>query len=263
MKAIQGFCSSCTCISPYAPVLAHDNGRLEVFNSVIYHHPTENANLLYGILRAHKTFENLGTFTLARGLREIRRIQQAKDEQAQKDPKGKSRASDVEQPHEEKQRLLERENSNALGLTSRLQSADSLTEVRVDSISGTQAEGTAAAGGGAAGESVEDTTFSQPLMSPTATSPPSGAFPPLPAVSEKARGKMRDRGRSLSLETDASLDRVALAGVGRNGFVPSQEWVRNLSEPYLFVITLMLYGLGDFMAARVRSILRFCGTFNL
>lgn len=150
--------------------------------------------------------------------------------------------------------MLERENTNALGLTSRLQSADSLTEVRVDS---TQEEGTAAVSGGAAADATEDTTFSQPLMSPTATSPPSSGFPPLPAVSEKARGKMRDRGRSLSLETDASLDRVALAGVGRNGFVPSQEWVRRTSINYIFLsFDSCFIALGDLMAARVCPFLR-------
>lgn len=61
----------------------------------------------------------------------------------------------------------------------------------------------------------------QPLMSP----PLDGTMTDAPSsVSEKVRGKMKAR-RSLSLDTTSSLDRIAAAGVGRNGFVPSQEWV--------------------------------------
>lgn len=198
-------------------------GRLEAFNAVISHHLPENANLVYGILRAHKTFEDLGTFTLARGLREVKRIQLAKEEQANKaDAKGKSRAvGEHEQPHEEKQRLLERENSSALSLSSRVQSVDSLAEVRVVPRDGVPVDGT---GHTAAAEELPSV---QPLMSPTTESPP--AHGAQSSVSEKVRGKMRER-RSLSLDTDASLDRVAAAGVGRNGFVPTQEWVSALSE---------------------------------
>lgn len=196
---------------------------LEAFNAVISHHLPENANLVYGILRAHKTFEDLGTFTLARGLREVKRIQLAKEEQANKaDAKGKSRAvGEHEQPHEEKQRLLERENSSALSLSSRVQSVDSLAEVRVVPRDGVPVDGT---GHTAAAEELPSV---QPLMSPTTESPP--AHGAQSSVSEKVRGKMRER-RSLSLDTDASLDRVAAAGVGRNGFVPTQEWVTSWQQ---------------------------------
>ena len=44
------------------------------------------------------------------------------------------------------------------------------------------------------------------------------------APSEKARGKMR-AGRSMSDDMTGSLERLAASGVGRNGFVPTQEWV--------------------------------------
>jgi hypothetical protein len=47
----------------------------------------------------------------------------------------------------------------------------------------------------------------------------------VPTTSVKARGKMKAR-RSTSLETSSSLDRAAAARVGRNGFVPTDEWVR-------------------------------------
>jgi hypothetical protein len=45
-------------------------------------------------------------------------------------------------------------------------------------------------------------------------------------VSEKARGKMKAR-RSVSMDATGSLERIAAAGVGKNGFVPTQEWVRS------------------------------------
>jgi hypothetical protein len=128
------------------------------------------------------------------------------------DTKGKSRAAEEEydQPHQEKQRLLEREN--ALGISSREQSADNLTEVRV--IPRDQQE--------PAGH-VEGITSSHPLMSPSIEQAMFSSSPN--AVSEKARGKMPER-RSTSLDTDNSLDRATATQVGWNGFVPTQEWVR-------------------------------------
>ena len=60
---------------------------------------SDNANLVNGILRAHKQFEDLGTFTLARGLREIRRAQAAKDDRSRQEggvDKGKKRAENEE-----------------------------------------------------------------------------------------------------------------------------------------------------------------------
>ncbi|KAI0003245.1 high-temperature-induced dauer-formation protein-domain-containing protein [Russula compacta] len=193
---------------------------LEVFNSVIAYHPSENPNLIYALLRAHRTFEDLGTFTLARGLRDVRRIQRAQEEQSRThDTKGKSRAAEEEydQAHQEKQRMLEREN--ALGISSTAQSVDSLTEVRViprDSSPQQEPPG-----------QVEEVPSLQPLMSPTTEQ---GMFSSLPtSVSEKARGKMRER-RSVSLDTDNSIDRATATAVGWNGFVPTQEWVTSWQQ---------------------------------
>ena len=57
---------------------------------------------------------------------------------------------------------------------------------------------------------------------------------PASPVSEKARGKMKER-RSLSVETVSSLDRVPL-NIGRNGFVPTQEWVTSWQQGLALVI---------------------------
>jgi hypothetical protein len=189
--------------------------RLEIFNAVIAYHPSDNPNLIYALLRTHRTFEDLGTFTLARGLRDVRRIQRAKEEQSQ-DTKGKSRADgeEYDQAHEEKQRMLEREN--VLGISSNEPSADNLTEVRV--IPRDEQE--------PAGQPEEETPSSPSPMSPITTTTEQAAFSAFPGaagVSEKARGKMRER-RSVSLDTDNSLDRTTATAVGWNGFVPTQEW---------------------------------------
>jgi len=65
-------------------------------------------------------------------------------------------------------------------------------------------------------------------------------------ISEKARGKMRARSTD-SVDTTASLERLTLAGVsvGRNGFVPTQEWVTSWQQglpldPVLLTIAELL-----------------------
>jgi High-temperature-induced dauer-formation protein len=217
MKATQDSCSLCKSLRPAEVYRLNHDSRLEIFNSVIAYHPSENPNLIYALLRAHRTFEDLGTFTLASGLREVRRIQRAKEEQSHAvDAKGKSRAAgeEYDQPHQEKQRMLEREN--ALGISSTEQSDDNLTEVRVVPRDSPQQEVTGNA---------EENPSPHPLASPTIEQVTFASFST--AVSEKARGKMPER-RSLSLDTDNSLDRATATTVGRNGFVPTQEWVRIL-----------------------------------
>lgn len=133
MRGTPGYSSSCAAESPSFRLTLTLLSRLEAFNSVILHSLADNPNLVYGVLRAHKMFEDLGTFTLARGLREVRRIQLAKEEQARKgDTKGKGRALEDlesgEEPATEKARMLESEatskresseHSLELSLTSR------------------------------------------------------------------------------------------------------------------------------------------------
>ena len=191
----------------------HAFERLETFNAVILHHLSENQNLIYGLLTAHKSFEDLGTFTLARGLREIKRIQLAKEEQLKKmegilksnrNNSGDAPGEDGD-PHYEKARLLENEGVTP---SRRSDSTDSVSE-HSRPLRHTLSQG-------------RDTPPS--LGSSAAGSPMTTAD-----VSEKSRGKMKER-RSISLDTTGSLDLTAAAGVGRNGFVPTQEWVRSHSN---------------------------------
>jgi len=168
-----------------------------VFSSVIYHHASQNPNITYGILQSRKTFEDLGTFTLARGLREVKRAQQAKE--ANQQGKGKGSVDEVEMADAgaEKARLLENEGA----------SRDSnSTEREMDD--------------GSARASLGEDVLTRPLMSPNAELPYATVDS---IISEKARGKMRAR-RSVSVDTINSLDRASL-NIGKNGFVPTQEWV--------------------------------------
>ena len=196
--------------TPFAHSIADLISRLEVFNSVILHNLADNPNLIYGMLRAHKTFEDLGTFNLARGLREVRRVQLTKEEQARNgDTKGKGRAlgdlESGEEPSTEKARLLESEAS------SRRESSETNPNPPLSSTASPQRE-----------LSLDDET-PRPLVPPT--------IGPMPedTLSEKARGKMRERS-SISLEMTTSLERIALAGIGRNRFVPTQEWVTSWQQ---------------------------------
>ncbi|KAF8964015.1 high-temperature-induced dauer-formation protein-domain-containing protein [Flammula alnicola] len=191
---------------------------LEVFSSVIYYHLGENPNITYGILQSRKTFEDLGTFTLARGLREVKRAQLAKEELAKRlanpNSKGKTPVHDIEMGDAgaEKARLLESEGASRGG--------DS-QEREQDSESPRGSQG--------------DETVTRSLMSPTSET---GPYTQDSSISEKARGKMRER-RSLSIDTISPLDRLPLT-IGRNGFVPTQEWVTSWQQG-LLLDTVMIF----------------------
>ena len=169
-----------------------------MFNSVIFHQLSDNPNLLYAILTAHKTFQELGTFTLPRALREIKRTELAREEQAaqlERDRKGLgNQEDDLERgdPHAEKVRLLQQE--------------DGTLDREAESSHDPNMEGE------------EEPTVSRPIV------PQSTESVPGTPTSEKARGKMRER-RSHSLDENSSAERTMSAGIGRNGFVPTQEWV--------------------------------------
>lgn len=178
--------------------------RLEVFNAVLLRNLSDNPNLVYNIVRAHQTFEDLGTFTLARGLREIRRKQLAKEERARDSSdkqKGRASQSDAERPSpgDEKARLIRSESRDDV--------PDDIEAQR---------------------QSASEDRTGRPLMSPTlpTSSVLTEALPGGP--SEKVRGKMRARAESEDLT--GSLERLAASGVGRNGFVPTQDWVTSWQQ---------------------------------
>ena len=142
-------------------------------------------------------------------------MQLAKEEQARKQArnlKGKgSDNTDREAPEHEKARLLSTENRDAIGLSTEV---DLEARMPQDRPRMTRNESSALASEGEADQNNSE-------QSPVSTSTNDAAQ----SKSEKARGKMRERQRSESVDMSGSLERIAAAGVGRNGFVPTQDWV--------------------------------------
>ncbi|KLO07390.1 hypothetical protein SCHPADRAFT_922914 [Schizopora paradoxa] len=182
---------------------------LEVFNGIIQNRLNDNPNVVYAVIRSHKVFEDLGTFTLASGLREVKRIELTREEQARLDSK-KGGIVDLEKG---------RTSSNEYYETTSTSSATPETRNSGEvSLRGSDSEMIASA---------------QPLMSPSGEE-----FPTIASISEentshpseKARGKMPARTSSLSEDMMHELERLASSGVGRKGFVPTQEWVSSWQQ---------------------------------
>ena len=163
---------------------------------------SENANLLCGVLSSHTLFEDLGTFTLAKGLREIRRIQEAREDQTRRPDTHDRTLDDSSSASREKTRLMENESNNSTVTPTR----------QVDVSTPTLRQS----------EDLEDAAPSS-----AAPSTPGNISDPERDLSEKARGKMKER-RPSSLDMSPNLERLAAAGIGRNGFVPTQEWVSEI-----------------------------------
>jgi hypothetical protein len=188
-------------------------GRLDTFNSILLRHPSQNPHLLYLMLRSHILFEDLGTFTLARALRDIKRREEEERNKSQMPPtKGKSPTrgdgAAGQQAHEEKARLLAAEGVEPHSLGG---------DIDIP------------------GDNVSASLGNMRISSPPPTSSTSwggqdvaGTSDGEPYISEKARGKMRQRNESLDLTATAEL--AAAAQVGRNGFIPTQEWVTSWQQ---------------------------------
>ncbi|KAH6918882.1 high-temperature-induced dauer-formation protein-domain-containing protein [Coprinopsis sp. MPI-PUGE-AT-0042] len=189
---------------------------LEAFNSVIQYHLNENPALILDILTSHKVFEDLGSLTLISGLREVKRRELAKEELAKRNAtaspppskdKGLAQDSEPADPVAEKAALLQNETWNR---GASLEEAASSSP----SLSGNFDQ---AGGPSDTGDEEEDTL--------------GGMSSPL---SEKARGKLRQKRSPSSMSIDMSsislnLDQMALS-VGRNGFVPTQDWVTSWQQ---------------------------------
>jgi len=175
---------------------------LEVFNSIIYHNLDENVNVTYGILRSHRVFENLANFTLPSALREIRRIQLQKARNPSKES-----ISTLTNASLEKAQQLESEGVDTPSRRSFSRSGSvSLSSPNDPMLPLLPSEGSALLDGDS---SVPESTEHV-------------------ALSEKAKGKRPQRSESLSLST--TLEQVAQSGVGRNGFIPTQEWITSWQQ---------------------------------
>ncbi|ODN80001.1 hypothetical protein L202_03866 [Cryptococcus amylolentus CBS 6039] len=229
---------------------------LETFNSVLYHKLTENPNLVYAILRSHQEFQTLATFTLMSGLRDIQRRKAlraaAAEKAAKKAPANTTlfSADDVDAQNQAEKSALLGDHGNGQELDE--DDAQASLSALNRSLPGVDGDGQEAGGG----------AVSDPLQGPFVNNPPP---PTSRAMSEKARGKMRATESTSSLttingtaaagegnegervvdEADEELLKVALAGVGPNGYVPTQEWVTSWQkglplDPVLVAISELL-----------------------
>lgn len=210
---------------------------LETFNSILYYQLNENPNLVYAILRSHEDFQKLATFTLMSGLRELQRkkalraqaVADAADKEAAKGASGLKRTDSELAMLAEKAALLGREIEDGdLGSS----------HERVHEVP--EADASRAA--------TDEFTVVVPKSPKSSNTPKSADLPGTPVMSEKARGKMRAREESAEPELeeeDEELLKVAAAGVGPNGYVPTQEWVSSWQkglplDPVLVAISELL-----------------------
>lgn len=202
---------------------------LEVFNGIIFHQSSDNAHVLYALLQAHQTFEDLATFSLARGLREIRRVQRAKDD-LQRRRVSRDSAS---RGHSRTDSAVRGRTPQTPETLSRSATPDSAEKARAVDSARLMEEG-AALGLSDSSENV----------------------PGIPPPSEKARGKMKERHSEDDM--DESLERIAAAGVGRNGFIPTQDWVASWHtglqlDPILILIAELLPKLQELQSSQKTS----------
>ncbi|KAF3935277.1 hypothetical protein ABW19_dt0204722 [Dactylella cylindrospora] len=178
---------------------------LEAMNSIIEHQYSSNPSFIYAILRSHKRFETLRTFTLESGREEIE-----KQQRLQKDS-----ASDIMQP--DSPRAMSRSN------TTTTQSSDAPADPETFTI-------------GDSDDSDDDSppqSRSSAMMTPSSTTFESRGNSidetvpiQLRGMSEKARGKLpmgqlSRQNSALSVASHSSSMAYNSAGE----FVPSPEWI--------------------------------------
>ncbi|GAA5861926.1 hypothetical protein JCM1840_006877 [Sporobolomyces johnsonii] len=188
---------------------------LETFNHIIQHNLSTNPALVQALLQTHKRFELLAHFTLATGVAEARRLRAER---------------------RERQRRRAAGSGGGVGLE-------------------TLKEGEASKEG--LFEPTSPRGASPASLSPSPTSPP--LSPTKPSASEKALGKRRERTLSLGGLSVAELSLAEPGGVrspgtdgeedppfvGKNGFVPTEEWVSSWRQglpldPILILLSELL-----------------------
>ncbi|KAK8864156.1 hypothetical protein IAR55_001402 [Kwoniella newhampshirensis] len=223
---------------------------LETFNSILYHQLNRNPNLVYAVLRSHQDFQTLATFTLVSGLRDIQRRKALRAAVLDK-----SSNPGIHRTNSELEMLAEK--------AALLGHADHDAEAETDTSSqppprrplSPPAEDDAASAVQALPTSGDMNLSSDPLAVSIGNNlPPPPISVQTQPLSEKARGKMRATESTTSLTSPASegpeipdeeLIKVAQAGVGPNGYVPTQEWVSSWQkglplDPVLVAISELL-----------------------
>ncbi|CEH15028.1 Proteins containing regions of low-complexity [Ceraceosorus bombacis] len=234
---------------------------LETINGVIHHHPKQNANLIYALLRNHKSVYRLVTFTLRKGVAEIRRNRMRADSAFANI--GARIGQLPVAPNSGTTTPVPSHSPSAPFLSPRALGADAKDPLAAAAAPGATAEATVTAptaSNAPPGDEEKarmlhrDEEESSRLAQLTLDE---GVAQPGGVRSEKARGKMREQ-ESISLQedtgtgvssnasaphassefpatrdeaevwaeslTDAELQ-LAAENIGRNGFVPTQPWI--------------------------------------
>ena len=208
----------------------------------------DNPNLIYAVLRSHQDFQALATFTLVSGLREIQR---------RKAMRASGECGPL-LPDDANSTSVKTKKSDEIRISRTNSELDMVAEkAALLGREGDEDEPTSPMEERRPSFPINTPQVAQPLTSPgtdhdqtdplSLTSP--AETPELhhnPAImSEKARGKMRatESVTSLSSPTsefpdipDEELLKVAAAGVGPNGYVPTQEWVSSWQKGYVRVL---------------------------
>ncbi|KAL1405455.1 hypothetical protein Q8F55_009087 [Vanrija albida] len=218
---------------------------LETFNSVLYHQLSENPNLVYAILQKHQDFQTLATFTLMSGLRDIQRR--------------KNRIAAAEERNVPARHGLVRTNSELAMLAEKA----ALLGREIDDDEGEESSGPTMQLTSPTGGLVDpvpnpiEGASSPKRTSESAPDASTDSTPTKAGLSEKARGKMRATEPAPASSTDGENDvpdeellRLAEAGVGPNGYVPTQEWVTSWQkglplDPVLVAISELLPKIQD------------------
>jgi hypothetical protein len=227
---------------------------LETFNSVLYNQLNENPNLVYAILQSHQDFQKLATFTLLSGLREIQKkkaMRAAAEERAATAAIAPSKG--LVRTNSELAMLAEKEALLGRHLDDDDDDDDDDNDGHASSVSPSAARRSESDSTG----SVHTAPTSSPVSPSNEAEFQTPTTPDRPPLSEKARGKMRAVQPSESTVdgddsgvTEDELMQVASAGVGPNGYVPSQEWVTSWQkglplDPVLVAISELLPKIQD------------------
>ncbi|RUS19921.1 high-temperature-induced dauer-formation protein-domain-containing protein [Endogone sp. FLAS-F59071] len=216
---------------------------LEAFDYVIQYQYADNAHFIYAIVRAHTKFEDLRDFSLAKGLAEIERVRLAKEEKRRlallaAEQQKIQAAEDVAEDGAVKSLLSHAETNDEGEPVEPLDGKTTLAHV--------EEQGEQQAG---------------PLSPDVPGSPmslePSRSIEELGPLSEKARGKLPENtpvrpfsssSSSITGATDRRRSTSSLVPphqgvvtVGKNGFVPTEDWVSTWLPklPLATVLTLL------------------------
>ncbi|OXH42508.1 hypothetical protein J008_00023 [Cryptococcus neoformans] len=252
---------------------------LETFNSVLYYQLNANPNLVYAILRSHNDFQTLATFTLMSGLRDIKRRKFLRAAAEKNGRTGSAATNNSSYTNTLTARILGGGGGGGGGDGGRDNGITSDAEMIAEKaallglepeeedvhLPGDQGQGQGHAS--TPGEGDVPSLSTTPAPTPATTTTPdysSNPPPPSRSMSEKARGKMRATESTTSLATintnvqeggvkeedvdeeeEEELIKIAAAGVGPNGYVPTQEWVSSWQkglplDPVLVAISELL-----------------------